>query len=163
DAACTHLNGGTYTGNTEYGLSLVNPVLDVVSPSVFSGNGLGDIFPAVTNPCPAAVIGGGNVGGGTAVNTLSDGSTSNQTISLVTLNNSTDKNLGLINSGAITLDNLFAGNYQLLGVSTSPSGKVTTLGIFTGKYAYIHSAGGLQIVILLQPTIFSGVWSSDQS
>ena len=168
DAACTHLNGGTYTGNTEYGLSLVNPVLDVVSPSVFSGNGLGDIFPAVTNPCPVAVIGGGNTGGGTigigTGNGLFSGSTSsNQTISLATANYSTNKNLGLINSGAITLDNLFAGNYQLIGVSTSPSGKVTTLGIFTGKYAYIHSAGGLQIVILLQPTIFSGVWSSDQS
>ena len=84
-------------------------------------------------------------------------------MSAMNANNSISKSLGLINSGALTLDNLFAGNYQLLGVSTSSSGKVTTLGIFTGKYAYIHSAKGLQIVILSQPAVYSGVWSNNGS
>jgi hypothetical protein len=161
DAACTFLNGGTFTGNGEYGLSLVNPVLTQTVPSVFSGNGLGDINPAVTSPCPPPVfpiVGGGGTTGG--VSTLT-GSVSNRSMSLSTLSKSTYKNLGLINSGAITLDSLFAGNYQLLGVSNSLTGNVTTLGLFTGKYAYVHSAQGLQIVFLTQPAIFSGVWSNE--
>ena len=166
DANCTFLNGGTYTGNGEYGLFLTNPALNVVTPPVFSGNGLGDIFPAAPGACPVAVT-GGNTGGSTG-NSSSGTNTSSQSQSallLTTMNFNTTlyRGLGLNNSGAITLDSLFANNYQLIGVSTSPSGKVTTLGIFTGKYAYIHSAHGLQIVILSQPTIFSGVWSSNES
>ena len=159
DAACTFLNGGTFTGNGEYGLSLVNPVLTQTVPPVFSGNGLGDINPAVTSPCPAPVfpvVGGGTTGG---VSTLT-GSVSNRSMSLSTLSSSS-KSLGLINSGAISLDNLFAGNYQLVGVSNSLTGNVTTLGLFIGKYAYVHSAQGLQIVFLTQPAIFSGVWSNE--
>lgn len=165
DANCTFLNGGTFTGNAEYGLFLVNPALNQTGSPVFSGNGLGDIFPAAPGACatPPPFVVGGNPNVGTTGNTLAGGRVANQTVSLATVNNSTNKNLGLINSGAITLDNLFAGNYQLIGVSTSPSGNVTTLGIFTGKYAYIHSVNGLQIVLLLQPAIFSNVWSSDQS
>jgi hypothetical protein len=165
DANCTFLNGGTFTGNAEYGLFLVNPALNQTGSPVFSGNGLGDIFPAAPGACatPPPFVVGGNPNVGTTGNTLAGERVANQTMSLATVNNSTNKNLGLINSGAITLDNLFAGNYQLIGVSASPSGNVTTLGIFTGKYAYIHSANGLQIVLLLQPAIFSNVWSSDQS
>jgi len=157
DAACTHLNGGTFSGNGQYGLSLVNPTLDQVSPPVFSGNGLGDIFPVAPGTCPVAVV-GGNTGGST-------GNASSGTTILTTMNanNSISKGLGLVNNGTISLNNLFAGNYQLLGVSTSLSGKVTTLGIFTGRYAYIHSPKGLQIVILSQPAIFSGIWSSNGS
>ena len=160
DAACTFLNGGTFTGNGEYGLSLVNPVLTQTVPPVFSGNGLGDINPAATSPCPPPVfpvVGGGTTGG---ISTLT-GSVSNRSMSLSTLSNSTYKNLGLINSGAITLDSLFAGNYQLVGISSSLTGNVTTIGLFTGKYAYVHSAQGLQIVFLTQPAIFSGVWSNE--
>jgi hypothetical protein len=160
DAACTHLNGGTFSGNGQYGLSLVNPVLDNTGTTVFSGNGLGDISPAAPGACPVAFT------GGTAItNTLSGGRTSNQnqTISLATMTNSVGKNLGLINSGAITLDSLFANNYQLISVSTSSSGNAATLGIFTGKYAYIHSTQGLQIVLWLQPKIFSSTWSSNES
>ena len=160
DAACTFLNSGTFTGNAEYGLNLVNPVLTQTAPSVFSGNGLGDINPATVSPCPPPVfpiMGGGTTSG---VSTLT-GNVSNRSMSLATVSNSSYKNLGLINSGAITLDNLFAGNYQLVGVSTSLTGNITALGIFTGKYAYVHSAQGLQIVFLTQPTIFSGVWSNE--
>lgn len=159
DAACTFLNSGTFTGNGEYGLNLVNPVLTQTAPSVFSSNGLGDINPAAVNPCPAPVfpvVGGETTSG---VSTLT-GSVSNRSMSLSTVSNS-NKSLGLINSGAITLNNLFAGNYQLVGVSNSLTGNVTTLGIFTGKYVYVHSAQGLQIVFLTQPAIFSGVWSNE--
>jgi len=159
NATCTSLNGGTYTGNAEYGLSLVNPVLSQAGTPVFSGNGLGDINPAVTSPCPPPVfpiVGGGTTSG---VSTLT-GSASNRSMSLSTLSNS-NKSLGLINSGAISLDNLFPGNYQLVGVSNSLTGNVTMLGLFTGKYAYVHSAQGLQIVFLTQPAIFSGVWSNE--
>lgn len=159
NATCTSLNGGTYTGNGEYGLSLVNPVLSLAGSPVFSGNGLGDINPATTSPCPAPVfpvVGGGTTSG---ISTLT-GSLFNRSMSLSMLTYS-NKNLGLINSGALTLDNLFAGNYQLVGVSTSLNGNITALGIFTGKYAYVHSAQGLQIVFLTQPAIFSGVWSNE--
>jgi hypothetical protein len=165
DASCTFLNGGTFTGNGQYGLSLVNPLLNQVGSPVFSGNGAGDIFPPAPAACAPAFVIGGNTGNTNTNTNTGNITTSNepQLVSLATMNSNNSKNLGLINSGAITLDNLFAGNYQLIGVSTSPSGNVTTLGIFTGKYAYIHSANGLQIVLLLQPAIFSNVWSSDQS
>ncbi|HET9907425.1 MAG TPA: right-handed parallel beta-helix repeat-containing protein [Anaerolineales bacterium] len=165
DAACTNLNSGTYSGNGEYGLSLVNPTLNQLVPPVFSGNGLGDINPAAPGACPPPVfpvVDGGTTNGGATggVSTLS-GSISNRNASFVSMSNSSYKNLGLINSGALTLNNLFAGNYQLLGVSSTSNGNVTALGIFTGKYAYVHSAQGLQIVFLTQPAIFSGLWSNE--
>ena len=55
----------------------------------------------------------------------------------------------------MSLNGLLTSN--LFTVSTSKSGSVTTVGIFTGKYAYIHSSSGLQIV-LLQPVSFTGAW-----
>ena len=173
DAACTFLSDGTFTGNAGYGLSLVNPVLTQSGSPVFSGNGLGDIFPATTTLCPVVTSGGsGGTGGETGApgSGNTSGGTSgtfgqSQSISLVTSssNDSLYKGLGLVNSGALSLDNLFANNYQLVGVSSPLNGNVTALGIFTGKYAYIHSVNGLQIVLLLQPAIFSNVWSSNES
>lgn len=161
DASCTFLNGGTFTGNGQYGLSLVNPLLNQVGSPVFSGNGAGDIFPPAPASCAPAFVIGGNTGNTNTGN----GITSNepQLVSLATMSSNNSKGMGLINSGAITLENLFANNYQLFGVSTSLSGDVTTLGMFTGKYAYIHSANGLEIVLLVQPTFYTNVWSSDAS
>lgn len=173
DTVCTTLSGGTFTGNGEYGLFLTNSALDQSGSPVFGGNGLGDIFPANPGPCPVAA-GGGNTGGGNTGNTgntgggsTGSGTTGNpsgqsQLISLSTIgangsSNLVGKNLGLINSGAISLNSLFQGRFQLFGVSTSLSGNVTRVGIFTGKYAYIHSSNGLQIV-LLQPVFYTGAW-----
>ena len=51
-AMCTHLNGGTYSGNGQYGLNLINSPLDIAVMPTFSGNGAGDIFPATPATCP---------------------------------------------------------------------------------------------------------------
>ena len=175
DAACTFLNGGTFTGNGEYGLSLVNPALNQIGTPVFSGNGLGDIFPPNPPACP--VVSGGTGGGGTG-GTGTGGSTSGgnsgnvstnltQFASLATIGatisttSPMSKDLGLINSGA-TLNSLFTGSYRMFGISTILSPDATMIGLFTGKYAYIHSPFGLQIV-LLQPVVFTNAWASDAS
>ncbi|MEO7841175.1 MAG: right-handed parallel beta-helix repeat-containing protein, partial [Anaerolineales bacterium] len=159
DTACTFLNSGTFTGNGQYGLSLVNPVLTQSGSPVFSGNGAGDIFPAVTTPCPVAVSGGNTGGVSTGNGTTGNGTTGNTSgqSHLVSLSTSfMGKGLGVANSAAMSLNGLFTNNYQFT-VSTSKSGSVTTIGIFTGKYAYIHSSSGLQIV-LLQPVSYTGAW-----
>jgi hypothetical protein len=166
DAACTFLNGGTFTGNGEYGISLTNSALNQVGSPVFGGNGLGDIFPATPGACPVAAS-GGNTGGGSTGNGTTNPSPSGQTqlISLSTITaarptsftNFMGKGLNLSNSGAISLNSLFTNNYHLRGISISQSGDVTTVGIFTGKYAYIHSTNGLQIV-LLQSVSYTGAW-----
>ena len=168
DATCTFLNGGTFTGNGEYGLSLTNSALDQVGSPVFGGNGLGDLSPATPGACPVAVTGGNTGGGSTGGGSTGSGTTGNppsgqsQLVSLSTVaaagsTNLMGKGLGLTNSGAMSLNGLFTGNYHMFVVSTSQSGNVTTVGIFTGKYAYIHSSNGLQIV-LLRPVSYTGTW-----
>ena len=171
DATCTFLNGGTFTGNGEYGISLTNSALNQVGSPVFGGNGLGDIFPATPGACPVALTGGNTGGGSTGNGTTGSGTTGNLSgqSQLVSLSTSTiaaagstnlmGKGLGLINSEAMSLNGLFTSNYHLFVVSTSQSGNVTMVGIFTGKYAYIHSSNGLQIV-LLQPVSYTGAWIS---
>src|SRR6185503_17099566 len=118
DATCTAINGGTFTGNGEYGISLTNPALDQVGSPVFGGNGLGDIFPAAPGACPVA-LGGGSTGSGTTGNT----SGQPQLVSLSTIaatgsSSFMGKGLGLANSGAMSLNGLFTSNHHLFIVST---------------------------------------------
>ena len=156
DATCTFLTGGTFTGNGGYGISLTNSALNQFVAPVFGGNGLGDISPATPGACPVAAAGGstggGAIGSGTTVNT----SGQSQLVSLSTIAGASGKDLGLMN-GTMSLNGLFTSRNHLFTVSTAKSGNVTTIGIFTGKYAYIHSANGLHI-ILLQPVSYTGAW-----
>ena len=155
DATCTAINGGTFTGNGEYGISLTNPALDQVGSPVFGGNGLGDIFPAAPGACPVAVVGGNTGGGSTGNGTTGNSSGQSQLVSLSTIATGASTSFMGKGLGAMSLNGLFTSN--LFTVSTSKSGSVTTVGIFTGKYAYIHSSSGLQIV-LLQPVSYTGTW-----
>lgn len=169
DATCTNLNSGTFTGNQQYGLSLVNPALNNTGTTVFSGNGLGDIFPANPPACPVVVSSGGTGTGGSTSGgtsgTVSSGPLSNQlqfaSLASISVTSPMSKALGMINSGA-TLNSLFTGSYRMFGVSTTLSSDATVVGLFTGKYAYIHSPFGLQIV-LIKPTVFTNIWASDAS
>lgn len=163
DATCTNLNGGTFTGNQQYGLSLVNPALNNTGTTVFSGNVLGDIFPPNPPACPV-VVSAGTVGGGTSGGTSGNVSSNQpQFVSLATISVTSpmSKALGMINGGA-TLNSLFAGSYRMFGVSTTLASDANMIGLFTGKYAYIHSPFGLQIV-LIKPAVFTNKWSSDAS
>jgi parallel beta helix pectate lyase-like protein len=155
DATCTAINGGTFTGNGEYGISLTNPALDQVGSPVFGGNGLGDIFPTAPGACPVAVVGGNTGGGSTGTGTTGNSSGQSQLVSLSTIATGASTSFIGKGLGAMSLNGLFTSN--LFTVSTSKSGSVTTVGIFTGKYAYIHSSSGLQIV-LLQPVSYTGTW-----
>ena len=149
EATCTFLNGGTFTGNGEYGISLTNSALNLISSPVFGGNGLGDISPAMPGTCPVTVAGGstGNLSGQSQFVSLS---------TIAGVSNLMGKGLGLT-SGVMSLNGLFTNSPHLFTVSTSKSGNTTTVGMFTGKYAYIHSSSGLQIVFL-QPISFTGAW-----
>jgi hypothetical protein len=155
DAACTTLNSGAFTGNGQYGLNLVNPALNITVAPTFGGNGAGDIFPASPAACPVlggggggggGNPGGGNTGNGNGTNTSNESQNNALSTSSIVL---MGKSLGSTAAGTLSLNNLFAGTYQILGVSASPSGSVTRLSIFTGKYAYVHSSNGLQIVSLI--------------
>lgn len=61
-ASCTHVFGGTYSGNGQYGINLVDSALDLASPPVFANNGAGNIFPANPVLCPGATSTGGSEG-----------------------------------------------------------------------------------------------------
>ena len=156
DATCTFLTGGTFTGNGEYGISLTNSALNQFVAPTFGGNGLGDISPATPGPCPVAAAGGNSGGGSTGGGTIGSGTGNTQLVSLSTIAGASGKGLGLMN-GTMSLNGLFTSKNHLFTVSTAKSGNVTTIGIFTGKYAYIHSANGLHI-ILLQPVSYTGAW-----
>jgi hypothetical protein len=52
-ASCTHVFGGLYSANGQYGINLVDSALDLASPPVFANNGAGNIFPANPVLCPA--------------------------------------------------------------------------------------------------------------
>ena len=59
-ASCTHVFGGTYSGNGQYGINLVDSALSLESPPVFANNGAGNIFPANPVLCPVNNTAGGD-------------------------------------------------------------------------------------------------------
>jgi len=125
---CTFLLGGTYTGNGQYGLNLGTSALNQGGSPVFSGNGAGDIFPASPALC-SLVLGPGN--GGNALGS------SNLFASFRTGGGNSFSTSGT-SLGNLTLTSFMAN------LNTAAGGR--QFSIFTGKYAYIYTSAGLQIV-----------------
>ncbi len=158
-ASCTSLTDGTYSGNGQYGLSLVNPALDLTSAPTFSGNGAGDIFPTTPGACPVAPVAGNTGGNNTATIGSSNARTTRdpQVASLMSLNtNGFSGKAGLNKAGNFSLSSLFANSNPLFGASFQVAGNATPvkIGIFTGNYAFVYSARGIQI-ISLEPLFLS--------
>jgi hypothetical protein len=146
------LIGGTYSNNGQYGLSVINAALNQSGSPVFAGNAAGDIFqdpgtcvftPA-TSPTPA-VDNTGSTTGSRAVTSWNTGgyaSLGNPFSSGMAVRPSTGFSTNL---ATVTL-NSFLANTRLANGSY--------ISLFMGKYAYIYSQNGMQIVMYL-PTLNS--------
>lgn len=128
-ASCTHLNGGTYSGNGEYGLNLINSPLHLTLLPTFANNGLGDISPATPATC------GPVVGIVTPPVNAPTGGSGNQTGSGLqqTVSYSPAQQGGAASSvvGA-SLNSLFGITREAI------SGGVVT-SIFVGNYVYVYT------------------------
>jgi Right handed beta helix region len=144
------LISGTYTNNGQYGLSIINMALiqSGLPLPVVTPNGAGDIFqnpgtcvfPA-TPATPPATPGTPSAPAPVASQTGSNGLTNPVSYAL---GNSFSTDLGVRSSdgisgnlGKVTLNSFLANARLANGIRVS---------IFTGKYAYIYSSSGMQIV-----------------
>jgi hypothetical protein len=141
------LINGTYSNNGQYGLSITNAALNQSGSPIFATNGTGDIFqdpgtcvftPA-TSPNPAV-----DSTGSTAT-TRSREATSWNTGNYASLGNSFSSGMAATSSQAfssnlskITLNSFLANTSLANGNYVS---------IFMGKYAFIYSLNGMQIVV----------------
>jgi hypothetical protein len=137
-ATCTHLIGGTFSGNGGYGLDLGSSALNLLSPPTFSNNGAGDMNPASPPTCtfftaaPAA----------TAPTTLSTAATS------------LFASLEAAPEAGANQDATAEASGSLANVSLSAylaSSKSAQGHIFMGKYAYADTEAGLQVFAFVSP------------
>jgi hypothetical protein len=134
------LIGGTYSNNGQYGLSVTNAALNQSGSPVFAANGAGDIFqnpgtcvfPVSAPTTPVISQQNGNVLPSTINNTLSSANTFNTALSFKSSNNISG------NLAKVTL-NSFLANTRL--------SNDFHLSIFMGRYAYIYSQDGMQIIV----------------
>jgi len=150
------LTGGTYSGNGQYGLSVTNAnLLQLVPAAVFANNGAGDIFqdpgtcvfpvanPPVTTPQTPPTNNGGLTPTGPAAPTQSGNVLAN-TLNSAIQGNSLNTYVAMrfsdgisSNIGKVTLNSFMANARFANSVHIS---------IFMGKYAYIYSSNGMQVV-----------------
>lgn len=153
---------GTYTGNGEYGLSILNSLLTTNGAPVFGGNGLGDVFndpgtcvfsPATplappTPPTPPAQQPETPVEGPSTPVERPDSlayivkhGLMSKNVTKITKSAATGSLVGGA-SGTVTLNNLFG---------FAPLGKQTA-SLFTGNYKFVYS--GLEIIAIV-PNAFN--------
>lgn len=150
--SCTHVFGGEYSGNGQYGLNLGSSALDLESPAAMFNNGAGGTFPATPAICSATlssttVVSQGPAVGGNTAGVVSSvaATTSNSEYRFVGYFNS--KTTGPdISSEDISLNSFLASN-TLGAASFDPS----IDGVFTGRYVYVHSNDGLIYIVALLP------------
>ena len=146
--SCTTLSliNGTYSNNGQYGLSVTNAALNQSGSPVFATNGAGDIFqnpgtcvfPVSAPTAPTTPITqvtspqSGNVLPNTINNTLSGANAFNTSLSFKSSSNISS------NLAKVTL-NSFLANTRL--------SNDFHLSIFMGRYAYIYSQNGMQIIV----------------
>jgi hypothetical protein len=166
--ACTHLTGGTYSGNGQYGLNLTTSALDLALMPTFGppNNVLGDIFPAIPPTCPPAVIINppaisSNLGN--PVGTSSQqGSSSNSGASNLLQAGSLISNTGNGVSGTALVGLSLNGTF---GITRDVTADAVVTSIFVGNYVYVYtiynvdaepSLDNLQIMVL-SPAPLTGV------
>jgi hypothetical protein len=130
---------GTYTGNGQYGLNIVNGVFSQ-SGGVFGSNGAGDILHTTTCPAPAVPT------------TPAPGANSLAGVTKASFMGAS----GLFKSSVgtfgarqvVTLNSFLAGNKLASG------GHV---GLFFGKYAFVYFSDGSMQIIMLSPNSLDGL------
>jgi hypothetical protein len=120
--SCTHVFGGTYTGNGQYGLNLGSSALEIQSAPTLGNNTAGDIFPEEPVSCGAGVT------GSPALSALSN--------MFVTAAYETTPATTTEAVASVSLNTYLAG---------SRTGKTSAYGIFIGRYFYTDSTAGLQV------------------
>jgi hypothetical protein len=127
-AACTHLNGGTYSGNGQYGLNLTTSALDLVAMPTFGGNVAGDIFPVTPPTCgpPVVIITPASPGSTSSLGSSSNSNgTNQQTVSYVPGASGTSL-VGLSLNGTF-------------GITRDVTSTVAVTSIFVGNYVYVYT------------------------
>lgn len=142
------LINGTYTNNGQYGLSVTNGRVSPSGTPVFSGNGTGDIFQDpgtcvfsapttgggstdTPNTPPVTSRPGGSVVGTSTGSLVSVGSSASTDAVIRSFDNAAG------NMGGETLNSFLANTKLANGAHVS---------LFMGRYAYIYSLQGMQIV-----------------
>lgn len=136
---CTHVFGGTYSGNGQYGLNLGSSALDLMSPATFANNGVGDIFPENQVICsPSQSSGDPATNGDPTTNgaPAANGSAGASNLFTSASYYSVSRTVGSEN---VSLSSFLAN---------TKTGNSSMHGTFIGKYAYVHSINGLQIIAL---------------
>ncbi|HSL44704.1 MAG TPA: hypothetical protein VK897_14805 [Anaerolineales bacterium] len=126
---CTNLDGGTYSGNGQYGINLGNSALNLISSPTFANNGAGDIFPENPPTCGGVAVAPTTTTTSAAVTNVF---TSLQVAPKATATGSSSNT----SSGGVSLTEFMKGNGIAFG------------SIFFGQYAYLDSSSGLQVVAL---------------
>jgi len=157
--SCTtlFLINGTYSNNGQYGLSVTNAALNQSGSPIFAANGAGDIFQD-PGTCVFPLSGGSTTTPSTPITPVTSQQSSNVLTSSInnTLSGANAFNTGLnfktsnnisSNLAKVTL-NSFLANTNLANDFH--------LSIFMGKYAYIYSLNGMQIIVFL-PNSLNGI------
>jgi len=150
-ASCTHLTGGLYSGNGQYGLNLGTSALDVMSPAIFTGNGAGDTNPASPVTCPPAVSNSGPTTRGNTGSTSTPGAVVpvlGNTVVISSINTDASYNLFAGKNASITASGATSANNFSLS-SFLASSRYSKQALFTGAYAYFDSNNGLQVVVFV--------------
>jgi hypothetical protein len=130
-ATCTHLIGGTFSGNAGYGLNLGSSALNLLSAPTFSNNGAGNMNPA--NPPTCSFFAAAPATTASAGATFASLEVAPQTsASQDATSESSDANVSL---------------NTYLASSKSAQGH-----IFIGKYAYVDTDAGIQVLAFVTPT-----------
>jgi hypothetical protein len=127
-AACTHLNGGMYSGNGQYGLNLTTSALDLVVMPTFGGNVAGDIFPVTPPTCgpPVVIITPASPGITSPLGSSSNSNVANQqTVSYVQGASGTSL-IGLSLNGTF-------------GITRDVTSTTAVTSIFVGNYVYVYT------------------------
>jgi hypothetical protein len=163
--SCTHVFGGEYSGNGQYGLNLGSASLDLQATATMFNNGAGNVFPAnpavcsstvSTTPPPTPTVNTGvpAVGGvsptpGSITPVVVGGATTNNSAEFPNLfvGYFTSKTTGpAVSSENVSLISFLADN--TMGIADYDP---TTDGPFTGRYVYVYSNDGLMYIVALVP------------
>lgn len=139
------LINGTYTGNGQYGLNIVNGVF-TQSGGVFGSNGAGDILHTTTCPAPTSPTTTPTTPVTPGVNSLAGVTKA----SLMGASGVFKSSVGILSASGrpvVTL-NSFLASSKLAG------GHV---GLFFGKYAFVYFSDGSMQIIMLSPNSLDGL------
>ena len=139
-ATCAHVIGGTFSGNGGVGLNLGTSALDLVTQPTFGGNGQGDMVPATPPTCAPGGGIPGLPGGDPGFPVVVVGGSSSGIATIASLTGMSVQGGDLAGTSNLSL-NAYLSNTR--------TGATSSNGLFIGRYAYVHSLAGLQILALV--------------